>query len=316
MKMREEEKNQSSQVKKFFKKRWVFPAVYLVSAALLISMIVWYQTGGLNIAKGPEVADPGKELIGNKNDEPSIEVNQSFENFAMPVQNQDEVEVVTQFFDSAASAEDQEKALIVDGDMYRPNMGLDIAHKEGKEFKVVSALSGKVAAVRQDNLLGNVIEIEHDKGIMTVYQAVKDIQVEAGDMVKQGEVLATSSTSQLNKAAENHVHFEIRKESKAVNPLSFFGQPVTALEQVDADNTTSTTPEEDESDSVSEDDKSESVSEDDKSESVSEDDKSENVSEDNKSESVSEDENADGATDAETTDEETTDSADNEPTTN
>ncbi|MFK4998772.1 peptidoglycan DD-metalloendopeptidase family protein [Bacillus sp. N9] len=129
--------------------------------------------------------------------------------------------------------EEQEQALIVNGNQYRPSMGLDIADKDGKEFKVVAALSGKVATVRQDALLGNVIEIEHEKGIMTVYQSVKDMKVKVGDTVKQGDELATSSTSQFNQAVENHVHFEIRKDHVAVNPLAYFGQPIATLIEAD-----------------------------------------------------------------------------------
>ena len=101
---------------------------------------------------------------------------------------------------------------------------------DGSEFNVLAALSGKVVTVRQDSLLGNVIEIEHEKGIVTVYQSVKDFKVKVGDTVKQGEVLATSSTSQLNQNAKTHVHFEVRKENVALDPLSVFGQSLTALD--------------------------------------------------------------------------------------
>ena len=230
--MREEEKNQSSQKfskNSFFKKRWVFPAIYLVSAALLISMIFWFQSGGFNTAD-PDVKDNGEELIGKTNDDPVVEVNQSFENVAMPVEKEDDVNIVTQFFDANASVEKQEEALIVDGNKYRASMGIDIAMNDGSEFNVLAALSGKVVTVRQDSLLGNVIEIEHEKGIVTVYQSVKDFKVKVGDTVKQGEVLATSSTSQLNQNAKTHVHFEVRKENVALDPLSVFGQSLTALD--------------------------------------------------------------------------------------
>ncbi|HEY4553190.1 MAG TPA: M23 family metallopeptidase [Bacillaceae bacterium] len=227
--MREEEKKRSSQISKFFKKRWVFPAVYLVSAALLISMLVWYQQSGTDTVKDPKMTDEGKDVTG-KAKNPVMEVNRSFETVAMPVKNEDNVEYVTQFFDPDASAEEQAAALIVDGTQYRPNMGLDIAMKDGKDFEVLAALSGKVITVRQDTLLGNVIEIEHEKGILTVYQSVKDFKVKVGDEVKQGQAIATSGTSQLNKEAKIHVHFEIRKDNEALNPLDYFGQPFTALE--------------------------------------------------------------------------------------
>lgn len=232
--MREEEKKQSS-LNKFFKKRWVFPAIYLASAALLITMIFWYQSAGDNTADQPKLTEEGNELTGMNNDDSVVEVNQSFENVSMPVKDEDKVELVTQFFDSNASVEEQEAALVVDGNKYRPNLGVDIAMKDQSEFEVVASLSGKVAEVRNDSYLGNVIEVEHENGVKTVYQSVKDLQVKSGDTVKQGQVIATSGTSQLNKEAKNHVHFEIRKDDVALNPLDFFGQPFTAFENVKKD---------------------------------------------------------------------------------
>ncbi|WP_084781985.1 M23 family metallopeptidase [Bacillus niameyensis] len=229
MKMREEEKNQSSRWKKVLKKRWVYPAVYLACAALLISGIVWFQTANKDIAEQPNVSENPDDLLGHNPDGEAIEVTQTFEDIALPLKNQDDVEVVTEFFDINASAEEQEMALVVNGNKYHPNMGIDYAAKDGSEFEVLAALSGKVTAVRDDSLLGNVIEIDHENGVATIYQSIKDIQVKAGDSVKQGDVIATSGTSQLNKAAKNHLHFEIRKDSTAMNPLNFFGQPLTAL---------------------------------------------------------------------------------------
>ncbi len=232
MKMREEEKNQSSQWKKVLKKRWVYPAIYLASAALIISGIFWFQAANKKVADPPSVTENNTDdLLGSKNNEDAVEVTQSLENVDMPVANEDDVEYITEFFDINASEEEQEAALIVDGNKYHPNLGVDIAKKDNKEFDVLAALSGKVTAVRDDSLLGNVIEIEHDKGITTVYQSVKNIKVQVGDSVKQGDALATAGTSQLNKEAKTHLHFEIRKDNQAVNPQSYFGQPVTSLEK-------------------------------------------------------------------------------------
>lgn len=242
MKMREEEKKRSS-LKQFFRKRWVFPAIYLASAALLISMIFWYQTAGKNTADKPNLTEESKELTG-MNDDTVVEVNQSLENVSVPVKNEEEVEYITRFFDANAAVDEQEAALIVDGNKYRPNMGVDIAMKDGSEFEVLASLSGKVTAARNDSLLGNVIEVEHENGVKTIYQSVKDMQVKTGDTVKQGQVLAASGTSQLNKEAKTHLHFEIRKDNTALNPLDFFGQPFTAFEKVN-DETADTDKQED-----------------------------------------------------------------------
>ena len=71
-------------------------------------------------------------------------------------------------------------------------------------------------------LLGNVIEIEHDKGIVTQYQSVKDVKVKVGEQVKQGQAIAMAGQSLFNEEAGTHVHFEIRKDGVAVNPTKLF----------------------------------------------------------------------------------------------
>ena len=229
--MREEKKRSSQRtMQDFFKKRWVFPAIYLVCAAMIISAVVWYQNSINNAAKDSKYGYENAK--GPKDKEtPSVEVNQAIENIAMPVKNADDVVYAKKFYDPAASLEEQEAALVVVGNSYRPNQGVDIANKDGKEFNVLAALSGKVTAVREDALLGNVIEISHENGIVTQYQALKDMKVKAGDEVKQGQAIALSGTSELNKEAGIHVHFELRKDSEALNPLEYFGKPLTALSE-------------------------------------------------------------------------------------
>ncbi|WP_433745308.1 peptidoglycan DD-metalloendopeptidase family protein [Falsibacillus pallidus] len=225
--MREEEKKGPSQ--SFFKKRWVFPAMYLVSAALLISAILWYQ------AANNDVADPkgnsDEQATNNPYDNPSVEVNSAFENFAMPVVNPDAVVIEKQFYDKDASEEEQEAALVVYNNTYHPNRGIDIAMKDNKDFDVVASMSGTVTNVKEDSLLGNVIEIEHENGVVTQYQSVKDFQVQVGDVVKQGQVIAKAGQSLYNEEAGTHVHFEIRNDNVPVNPVAFIGKSLSALEE-------------------------------------------------------------------------------------
>jgi stage II sporulation protein Q len=135
-----------------------------------------------------------------------------------------------QFYDNDGDAAEQEAALVFYDNTYHPNTGLDIASKDGKEFDVIASLSGTVTNVMEDAVLGNVIEIEHDKGIVTQYQSVKDYQVKVGDQVEQGQVIAKSGTSLINEKAGNHVHFEIRKDNVPVNPHEYFNKPLSALQ--------------------------------------------------------------------------------------
>ncbi|GAM12660.1 M23 family metallopeptidase [Mesobacillus selenatarsenatis] len=229
--MREEEKRSSQDKSKnsFFKKRWVYPTVYIASAAIILTGVLWYQNSGTeNIDQSEYKATdmPGKKI----NDQPAVEVNRAMENFVMPVVNEDDAVIQMGFYDNDGDAAEQEAALVFYDNTYHPNTGLDIASKDGKEFDVIASLSGTVTNVMEDAVLGNVIEIEHDKGIVTQYQSVKDYEVKVGDEVEQGQVIAKSGTSLINEKAGNHVHFEIRKDNVPVNPHEFFNKPLSALQ--------------------------------------------------------------------------------------
>ncbi|MFJ7726081.1 peptidoglycan DD-metalloendopeptidase family protein [Neobacillus sp. NPDC097160] len=229
--MREEENKRSSQsssVKRFFKKRWVFPAIYIASAAIILTGVLWYQASSSDTDKYDYKST---DLAGKKNQTPAVEVNKGFEDFKMPVAKADEAVVKVKFYDFQGKAEDQEAALVFYNNRYEPNQGIDITMKNGETFDVTASLSGTVTRVEEDATLGNVIEIEHDKGIVTQYQSVKDIKVKVGEEVKQNQVLAKAGQSLFNEKAGTHVHFEIRKDGVAVNPTSFFEKPLSTLQE-------------------------------------------------------------------------------------
>ncbi|WHY00507.1 M23 family metallopeptidase [Neobacillus sp. DY30] len=227
--MREEENKRSSQsssVQRFFKKRWVFPAIYIASAAIILTGVLWYQSSDNATDK---YNYESSDLTGKNNDTPALEVNSSLENLKMPVKDPMSAVVKMEFYDFNASEEKQEAALVFYNNTYVPHTGVDFTSKDGETFEVVSALSGTVSRVEEDATLGNVIEIEHDKGIVTQYQSVKDVKVEVGDKVKQGQVLAMAGQSLFDEESGTHVHFEIRKDGVAVNPTKFFNKPVSDL---------------------------------------------------------------------------------------
>ncbi|WP_042463411.1 M23 family metallopeptidase [Neobacillus dielmonensis] len=229
--MREEENKRSSQsssVKRFFKKRWVFPAIYIASAAIILTGVLWYQSSA---GDSDKYSYKSSDLTGKKNQTPAVEVNSALENVKMPVANAKNAEIKTKFYDFNAKAEDQEAALVFYNNTYQPNTGIDITVKGGETFDVTASLSGTVTRVEEDAILGNVIEIEHDNGIVTQYQSVKDIKVKAGEEVKQGDVLAKAGQSLFNEKAGTHVHFEIRKDGVAVNPSDYFNKPLNTLQE-------------------------------------------------------------------------------------
>ncbi|MFD2446748.1 peptidoglycan DD-metalloendopeptidase family protein [Bacillus sp. CGMCC 1.16607] len=232
--MREEETKRSSQdssMKRFIKKRWVFPAIYIASAAIILTAVLWYQTSSNNAAKDKDYDYNATDIAGKKYNQPAIEVNSKLENIGWPVNDPATVVIQKEFYDADAKPEAQEAALISYNNSFRPNTGIDITMENGETFDVVAALSGTVTNIQEDTLLGNVITIEHDKNVVTQYSSVKDFAVEVGAQVKQGQAIAKAGQSLYNEEAGVHVHFEIRKDNKPVNPNAYFNKPVSTLQE-------------------------------------------------------------------------------------
>lgn len=114
----------------------------------------------------------------------------------------------------------QQQSLIKYANIYMPNTG--ILYSSDKEFNIIATLSGKITRVQEDEILGNIIEIEHTNNIVTIYQSVKGINVKEGDIVKQGDLLAKSGPNQLENEKENCLHFEVYKEGNLINPEDLY----------------------------------------------------------------------------------------------
>jgi murein DD-endopeptidase MepM/ murein hydrolase activator NlpD len=95
--------------------------------------------------------------------------------------------------------------------------GIDFAGKEGSE--VVAVAAGVVTWAGKHSGYGQLVEINHGKGLRTRYGHNEKILVEIGDRIKQGQVIATMGTS--GRATGPHVHFEVVKNGKAVNPTKY-----------------------------------------------------------------------------------------------
>jgi lipoprotein NlpD len=96
----------------------------------------------------------------------------------------------------------------------RPHKGIDIATSTGEPIH--AALDGKVVFAGTQRGYGNVIILEHDDYVMTVYAHNEANLVRLGDLVKKGQPIA--SVGQTGTATGPHLHFEYRLKGKAINP--------------------------------------------------------------------------------------------------
>ena len=132
------------------------------------------------------------------------------------------------FYDYEGSAEEQEKSIIYYEDTYMQNSGVDYTSKN--VFDVVSILDGTVISVEENDILGTTVEVRHTNNLISVYQGLSDVIVEENMQIIQGQIIAKSGTSNINKDLGNHLHFELYYKGSVVNPTDYYDKLVSELE--------------------------------------------------------------------------------------
>ncbi len=98
------------------------------------------------------------------------------------------------------------------------NDGINIAVPEGTPVR--AADSGVVIyAGNEVPGYGKLILIRHDNGYVTAYAHNSRLNVPQGHVVDRGEIIALSGRT--GRVTEPQVHFEVRRDTQAVNPAQF-----------------------------------------------------------------------------------------------
>jgi Peptidase family M23/BlaR1 peptidase M56 len=95
--------------------------------------------------------------------------------------------------------------------------GIDLISPEGVE--VMSTEDGVVSNSNYDSLRGNFIIIKHNDSYSTFYSHLKVRAVEAGEKVKKEQAIGLVGNTGLS--TESHLHFEILKDEKPVDPQAY-----------------------------------------------------------------------------------------------
>lgn len=143
-----------------------------------------------------------------------------------PYLNND-VKLAKSFYDYKADNESQENSIILFEDTYMQNSGVDYTNSE--VFDVISVLDGSVISIKEDNILGTTIEIRHSNELISVYQSLSEVVVKEGDEIIQGQIIAKSGTSNINKELGNHLHFELYYNGAIVNPEEYYNKDINEL---------------------------------------------------------------------------------------
>jgi len=100
--------------------------------------------------------------------------------------------------------------------------GVDFAGKKGSDIVAVAA--GVVTWSGDRNGYGQMVELDHGEGYATRYAHNSKNLVEVGDIVKKGDVIAQMGSS--GRSTGPHVHFEVYKNGRAVDPASYIRRTI------------------------------------------------------------------------------------------
>lgn len=74
---------------------------------------------------------------------------------------------------------------------------------------------------------GNVVEVDHGNGYVTRYAHNSRLTVKVGDLVRAGQQVAKAGSTGRSTGA--HVHFEVWKDGRVMNPRKFLGDSTTPV---------------------------------------------------------------------------------------
>jgi lipoprotein NlpD len=95
--------------------------------------------------------------------------------------------------------------------------GIDISAPKGTA--IIAVADGEVIFSSALHGYGNIVILRHRNGLVTVYAHNHRNLVAEGEWVRRGRVIA--EVGQTGRASGPHLHFEVRKDNQARNPLRY-----------------------------------------------------------------------------------------------
>lgn len=101
---------------------------------------------------------------------------------------------------------------------WRMHNGVDIAAKEGSD--ILSIADGVVVIATYSTTAGNYIVIDHGSGLQSVYMHASSLNVNVGEVVNKGSVIAYVGST--GRSTGPHLHLGVKLDGNYVDPMSYF----------------------------------------------------------------------------------------------
>ncbi|MCP4553371.1 MAG: M23 family metallopeptidase, partial [Bacteroidetes bacterium] len=108
----------------------------------------------------------------------------------------------------------------------RMHWGIDISAPQGTP--IYATANGEVDFTGRKGTYGNTVMINHGYGYETLYAHMDKIIIKRKQSVKRGQLIGYVGNTGHSKAP--HVHYEVLKDGKKINPVNFFYNDFTPEE--------------------------------------------------------------------------------------
>ena len=211
-------------MKRYKLKKWVLPAVYVMSISVIVLSIVFIGNLMSATNENDNITQYVSDEIIEDNVQGVVEITNETVNHPYLLEN---VQIAKNYYDKTKTEEEQINSLIYYRNTYMENTG--VLYSSTEQFDIVSVLDGTVTSITTDEILGNVIEVTHSTELITIYHCLNEVSVKVGDTVKQNDVIGKSGKVNIDKGYENALLFEVNYKGSIINPNEFYNMKISDL---------------------------------------------------------------------------------------
>lgn len=197
--------NMKNKLSTFFKN---YGAI-LLSTVLIVAIAITLLVVGLS----PAPADVLEDVVvppAIENDDKTPVVNETVIVYALPMNDA----VVMKDFSNTELQFNQTL------NRWEAHLSVDLM---SEDKKVMAIYDGVVTSVENDFLMGNIVTISHDNGLVSVYASLDEsVKVAVGDSVVKGQELGSAGNSASSESADGaHLDFSMLLNGEEVDPNDY-----------------------------------------------------------------------------------------------
>ena len=202
----------------------IIPSIYVGVIGVMVVSCLLVVSGVKNFLNERKDYDYTLDKVYIKD---TIPVSKNENNMIIKPYTNDKVKVYSYFYDFEGDTKKQLDSLIYYENTYMQNNGVDYSNDE--EFDVVSILDGEVISIEDNAIYGKVVTIKHNDNLKSVYSNVKNVLVNVGYKISQGEIFASSDTYKVDTKVKSLLHFEVYYKDNAIDPENLYTMSVSDL---------------------------------------------------------------------------------------